>query len=257
MRAGDGSAGDANYGVIGPGYARFRRPDPRIATFVHRALGGAETVLNVGAGAGSYEPTDRRVTAVEPSAAMRAQRPPDLPAAVDAVAENLPFPDDAFDAAMATFTIHRWPDLEKGLAEVRRVTRGPIALLTCDPDQLDRFWLHAYAPEAIAVEASRYPAMDRIARALGGKLDTHRVPIPLDCADGFNEAYYGRPEMLLDPAARRACSAWSFVDAAAVARFESKFGRDLVGGIWDRDYGFLRSQPVFEGSLVLVVGTAK
>jgi len=150
MRHQDGSAGDANYGAIGTGYARFRQPDPRIAAFIHQALGTAETVLNVGAGAGSYEPTDRSVTAVEPSASMRAQRPPHLPAAIDAAAERLPFPDRSFDAAMATFTIHQWADLGKGLAELRRVTRGPIALLTCDPALLDRFWLNAYAPEVIA-----------------------------------------------------------------------------------------------------------
>jgi SAM-dependent methyltransferase len=253
MRHDDGSAGDANYGAIGAGYARFRQPDARIAAFIHRALGDAATVLNVGAGAGSYEPTDRRVTAVEPSASMRAQRPPHLPEAIDAVAEHLPFPDQSFDAAMATFTIHQWPDLAKGLAELRRVTRGPIALLTCDPDLLDRFWLNAYAPEAIAVEAGRYPSMDRIRRALSGEVDILPVPIPLDCLDGFNEAYYGRPEMLLDPAARRACSAWSFVDAAAVSRFEGDFSRDLADGTWDVRYGALRAQPTFEGSLALVV----
>jgi SAM-dependent methyltransferase len=254
MRHDDGSAGDANYGAIGPGYTRFRRPDPRIAAFIHRALGDAATVLNVGAGAGSYEPTDRQVTAVEPSASMRAQRPPHLPQAIDAVAEQLPFPDLSFDAAMATFTIHQWPDLAKGLAEIRRVTRGPIALLTCDPDLLDRFWLNAYAQEAIAVEAGRYPSMDRVRRALGGAAEVRPVPIPLDCLDGFNEAYYGRPEMLLDPAARLVCSAWSFVDPTVVKRFAADLARDLADGTWDARQGALRTQPVFEGSLVLIVG---
>jgi SAM-dependent methyltransferase len=253
MRHDDGSAGDANYGAIGIGYTRFRQPDPRIAAFIYRALGDAATVLNVGAGAGSYEPTDRQVTAVEPSAAMRAQRPPHLPEAIDAVAEHLPFADRTFDAAMATFTIHQWPDLAKGLAEIRRVTRGPIALLTCDPDLLDRFWLNAYAPEAIAVEAGRYPSMDRVRQALGGAAEFLPVPIPLDCHDGFNEAYYGRPEMLLDPAARRACSAWSFVAASAVARFEADLARDLADGRWDALQAALRKQPTFEGSLVLIV----
>ncbi len=254
MRRSDGSAGDADYGAIGTGYSRFRQPDPRIAAFIHRALGDARNVLNVGAGAGSYEPAGRKVTAVEPSAAMRAQRPPHLPPAIDAVAESLPFPDKSFDAAMATFTIHQWPDLAKGLAEIRRVTSGPIALLTCDPALLDRFWLNAYAPEAIAVEAGRYPPMDRVTRSLGGTVEIRPVPIPLDCRDGFNEAYYGRPEMLLDPAARLACSAWSFVDAAAVARFEADLARDLADGTWDAEHGPLRTQPRFEGSLVLIVG---
>jgi len=254
MRHQDGSAGDANYGAIGSGYVHFRQPDPRIAAFIHAALGDAETVLNVGAGAGSYEPTDRSVTAVEPSASMRAQRPAHLPKAIDAVAENLPFPDRAFDGAMATFTIHQWPDLAKGLIEMRRVARGPIVLLTCDPDLLDRFWLNDYAPDAIAVEGRRYPSVRRITEALGGTVDVQSVPIPLDCVDGFNEAYYGRPEMLLDPAARQACSAWSFVAPEAVRRFENDLRRDLTAGAWDARFGALRSQPVFVGSLVLIIG---
>ena len=149
IRSGDGSAGDADYAAIGRAYARYRRPDPRIAAQVSQALGGARTVLNVGAGAGSYEPADRQVTPVEPSASMRAQRPASLPAAVDATAENLPFPDGAFDAAMTTFSVHQWGDLQAGLRELRRVTRGPVVILTCDPQLLHRFWLTSYAPEVI------------------------------------------------------------------------------------------------------------
>src|SRR4051794_19484486 len=133
-------AGDFDYERGGTGYAVRRRTDPRIAARVHAALGDARTVLNVGAGAGSYEPTDRVVTAVEPSAAMRAQRPADRPA-IDAQAENLPFPDGSFDAAMAMVTVHQWPDLDGGLRELRRVSRGPVVMLTFDPDSLDRLWL--------------------------------------------------------------------------------------------------------------------
>src|SRR6201996_7337274 len=120
----DGSAGDANYGRIGRDYSAFRQPEPAIARQIHRALGDARKVLNVGAGAGSYEPVDREVTAVEPSASMRAQRPAHLPRAIDATAEKLPFEDGAFDGAMATFTAHQWSDLKAGLSEMRRVTRG-------------------------------------------------------------------------------------------------------------------------------------
>jgi SAM-dependent methyltransferase len=152
----DGSAGDANYGLIGNGYARYRRPDPHIAGLIARALAGARTVLNVGAGAGSYEPNDRCVTAVEPAASMRRQRPVHLPLAIDAVAEKLPFVDENFDASMATFTVHQWSDLDAGLAEMRRVTRGTIVIMTCDPDELNQFWLDSCAPEVIAVEARRY-----------------------------------------------------------------------------------------------------
>ena len=249
----DGSAGDANYSVIGRSYTHYRQPDPRIAAFIHAALGDAKRVLNVGAGAGSYEPTDRVVTAVEPSAVMRAQRPSHLPRAVNAVAERLPFADDSFDASMTTFSAHQWSDLAAGLKEMRRVTRGPIAILTGDPDALDRCWLADYSPEVIATEARRYPPVSAFATVLGANIETSEVPIPLDCRDGFNEAYYGRPEMLLDPAARSVCSAWSFVDPSAVARFERTLRRDVDSGAWDAKYGALRSQPTFYGSLILIV----
>ncbi|WP_413988193.1 class I SAM-dependent methyltransferase [Labrys okinawensis] len=251
----DGSAGDANYGVIGMDYRRYRQPDPHIACLIHAALGDAATVLNVGAGAGSYEPADRLVTAVEPSASMRAQRPAHLPVAIDAVAESLPFVDGSFEASMATFTVHQWADLAAGLAEMRRVTIGPVVILSCDPNALERFWLHAYAPEAIAVEARRYPSIRAIIKGLGGRgADVLPVPVPLDCVDGFGEAYYGRPERLLDPGARLANSAWSFVDPSVGQRFVTDLSRDLADGSWDASYGHLRTRPFFEGSLRLVVG---
>ncbi|MGY8661033.1 class I SAM-dependent methyltransferase [Bradyrhizobium sp. UFLA05-109] len=250
----DGSAGDANYGAIGKGYANFRRPDPRIASLIEVALGDARTVLNVGAGAGSYEPKDRTVTPVEPSQSMRDQRPAHLPAAIDAVAENLPFDDVSFDAAMSTFSVHQWKDLNAGLREIRRVTRGPVIIMTCEPSELDRFWLNAYCPEVIAVESVRYPPVRGIAQALGANTEVLSVPIPLDCTDGFNEAYYGRPEMLLDPAARLACSAWSFVDDDTVQHFEDGLGSDLVSGRWDSRFGQHRKLASFVGSLKLIVG---
>lgn len=251
----DGSAGDADYASIGTVYRNYRIADARIAACVHAALGDAQTVLNIGAGTGSYEPTDRQVTAVEPSATMREGRPRHLPAAVDAYAERLPFPDNHFDAAMGTFTVHQWADLAGGLAEVRRVTRGPVVFLTCDPELLRTFWLYQYAPEVIETETSRFPPVSALAAGLGTATKVTRVPIPLDCTDGFNDAYYGRPEMLLDPRARLACSAWSFVDPAAVARFEANLTRDLADGTWDAKHGHLREQEYLEGSLVLVVST--
>ena len=253
VRAADGSAGDADYGVIGTSYTRYRRPDPRIAARISQALGAARTVLNVGAGAGSYEPADRQVTPVEPSASMRAQRPAGLAAAIDAVAENLPFPDDAFDAAMTTFSVHQWGDLRAGLREVRRVTRGPVVIMTGDPERLRGFWLTEYAPEVIDTEARRYPAIETLADGLGGPIATSVVPVPLDCTDGFNEAYYGRPEGLLDPGARQSCSAWSFVGADVHDRFTQDLTRDRTDGTWDDRFGHLRTLPAFDGSLVLVI----
>jgi SAM-dependent methyltransferase len=250
----DGSAGDTNYGVIGKQYADFRRPDSRIAEWIEKALGEARTVLNVGAGAGSYEPLSRVVTAVEPSSSMRRQRPPQLPPAIDAVAEHLPFPDNSFDASMSTFSVHQWKDLDAGLRELRRVTRGPVVIMTCEPAELDRFWLQHYCPEVLAVESDRYPPTRNIAVALGSRSQILPIPIPLDCTDGFNEAYYGRPEMLLRPDARLACSAWSFVDDMIVRRFESNLSKDLKFGQWNNQLGHLRSQPFFDGSLKIVIG---
>jgi SAM-dependent methyltransferase len=248
----DGSAGDMDYGEVGIDYAHYRQPDPDIAQHILAALGDAHTVLNVGAGAGSYEPRDREVIAVEPSATMRAQRPPDLPKAIDAVAENLPFPDFSFDAAMATSTVHQWPNLPAGIGELVRVTRGPIVILTSDPAALHRYWLVDYLPEILDIEAKRFPAIDTIASLLGAA-EIRNVPIPLACTDGFEEAYYGRPEMLLDQGAQRAISTWSFLSPEANARFMRHLTADLESGAWDRRYGHLRTQPTFNGALRLVI----
>ncbi|MBS1165574.1 MAG: transcriptional regulator, MerR family protein [Proteobacteria bacterium] len=257
MRHRDGSAGDADYGRIGHSYSAYRQPDPRIAAMIVEALGAAETVLNVGAGAGSYEPEDRKVTAIEPSASMRAQRPAHLAPAIDATAEHLPFADDSFDAAMASFTIHQWTDLAAGLREVRRVTRGPVVILTCDPTEVEAFWLNDYAPKVLATEARRYPAFDKVADGLGTPIQRIAVPIPFDCRDGFNEAYYGRPEKLLEPAARISCSAWSFVTPEEANAAVASLAADLKSGAWDAKYGALRHEPSYLGSLYLLVSKAK
>ena len=249
-----GRGGDANYSVISPAYSRYRRPDARIARLIHEALEDADTVLNVGAGTGSYEPEDRGVTALEPSAEMRARRPSTRPKAIDGVAEALPFDDESFAASMATFSVHQWLDLRRGLSEMRRVTRGPVVVLTCDPGALHRFWLAEYCAEVLDVEARRYPPLDSIASHLGGACEVVSVPVPADCTDGFQEAYFGRPEAFLDPDARRACSAWSFVDPQVVTRFEDRLARDLSSGSWDARYGHFRREEWFDGSLRLVVG---
>ncbi|WP_438289925.1 class I SAM-dependent methyltransferase [Streptomyces sp. HUAS TT7] len=254
-RTQDGSAGDVDYGSIGAGYSSYRRPDERIARFIAEALGGAETVLNVGAGAGSYENAAQAVTAVEPSESMRAQRPARLARAIDAVAEELPFTDGEFEAAMTLFSVHQWSDVRAGLREMRRVTRGPVVILTCDPVLVRDFWLYRYAPEVLDTEARRYPTVEELTAALGDTGTVQTVPIPLDCTDGFNEAYYGRPEYLLDPAARQACSAWSFVDDGVRERFDTELRRDLESGAWDEEFGHLRRQATYEGSLVIVRAT--
>ncbi|HWP10075.1 MAG TPA: methyltransferase domain-containing protein [Polyangiaceae bacterium] len=255
IRAEHEHGGDVDYELHGAGYASLRRADPRIAALVHAALGPARTVLNVGAGAGSYEPSDRFVLAVEPAAAMRVQRPAHLPPAIRAFAESLPFDDASFDASMATITLHQWSDVELGLRELRRVTRGPVVVMTFDPDALDRFWLAEYAPELIAAERGRFPALALIARVLAGSVEVRPVPIPSDCSDGFTEAYYARPECFLDPAVRRGQSAWTFladgVEAAIVERLRS----DLQSGAWDARFGALRNAPELVGSLRIVVSS--
>ena len=246
-------AGDFDYETGGASYGAHRRADPRIAALVHEALGDARTVLNVGAGAGSYEPLDRRVVAVEPSRMMRSQRPRHLPRAIDAVAEALPFGDDAFEAAMATVTVHQWSDAAAGLRELRRVAGGPVVILTFDGTALDRFWLAEYAPELIAAERGRYQPLEWLAEQLGGACIVTPVAIPIDCTDGFTEAFYARPERFLIDDVRRAQSAWGFVDPAVEARAVAELRRDLDSGEWRRRHGSLLHQPTFAGSLRLVV----
>jgi hypothetical protein len=246
-------AGDFNYEAHGGGYTRHRKADPRIAAMAHEALGAARTVVNVGAGAGSYEPEDRYVAAVEPSASMRAQRPAHLPPAIDAVAERLPFDTDSFDAAMAMITIHQWADLDIGLRELRRVSRGPVIILTFDGEALLDFWLAEYVPEVIATERARFPAVDHVTAALGGGAEVLDVPIPLDCVDGFGEAYYGRPEAFLEADVRAAQSGWVLTDPGSVARGVERLRRDLESGVWDARHGQLRNQPEHLGAVRLIV----
>lgn len=255
-RTTDGSAGDADYSRAGQDYRQYRRPEPTFARAIARALGDARAVLDVLAGAGSYEPTDRQVTAVEPSASMRARRPDTRSTAIDATAADLPFADDTFDAAMTTFSLHEWDDLERGLAEVRRVTRGPIVVLTFDPDRIERSWLAEYAPEVLAADARRHPALPRIADALGDDTVTSTpLPIPFTCVEGFAEAYYARPERLLDPGVRQADPAWGLVDEFTVRRSVAALRTELESGEWDRRHGSLRIRPTYEGSVVLVTAT--
>jgi hypothetical protein len=251
-----GNAGDFDYDRAGGHYATVRRTDPRIAAMVHDELGAAHTVVNVGAGAGSYEPSDRRVVAVEPSAAMRAQRPASAAPVVEGVAEHLPFADASFDAAMAMVTVHQWRDHVAGLRELRRVSRGPVVLLTFEGAALDRLWLAEYVPELVAAEHTRYPALEAIDTALGGGTEVRPVPVARDCPDGFTEAYYARPEAFLEEGVRRGQSAWAFVPDGVEARFVAVLGADLASGAWDRRHGHLRHAPEFTGALRLVVQRA-
>jgi SAM-dependent methyltransferase len=247
------SAGDHDYDGRSVDYASVRRPDPRFAAAILAALGDARTVVNVGAGAGSYEPTDRYVAAVEPSSSMRMQRPAHVAPAIDATAEALPFDDDAFDAAMATVTVHQWSDVERGLGELRRVARGPVVILTFDPAAVGDFWLAHYAPEIAAIEGRRFPSLASIAAMLGGDVTIERLPIARDCTDGFAEAFYARPDRFLDADVRAAQSWWSFLASGAEERIVEHLRADLSSGEWNRRFGPAAARPTYDGCVRLVV----
>ncbi|MYV72910.1 methyltransferase domain-containing protein [Streptomyces sp. SID1046] len=227
------------YDVIGGAYPATRRTDPRIAARIRGALGDARTVLNVGAGTGSYEPTDREVTAVEPSAVMRGQRPAGSAPCVAAAAESLPFEDGSFDVAMAVSTVHHWGDPMAGLREMRRVARRVVVLTfdTDEPGRQDRFWLtRDYLPEFAGVLA-QFPSLAAMADAIGARAEP--VPVPWDCADGLFEAYWRRPEAYLEERVRRAMSVWTRVGPQAERRAVRSLGDDLASGRWAERNGDL------------------
>ena len=222
------------YDTIGATYTVTRRTEPRIAAQVWAALGDARTVLNVGAGSGSYEPSDRRVTAVEPSAVMRAQRRADAAPCIAANAENLPFDDQSFDAAMAFATVHHWHDPIAGLLEMRRVARR-VVVFTCDTSDHSwrrRFWLtRDYLPQVAALKACRVLAsLIKLAEVIGARMEP--VLIPWDCADGFFEAYWRRPEAYLDENVRRGISVFTGVGSDAEQRAVRSLSDDLKSGRW-------------------------
>ena len=219
------------YDSIGAGYTVTRGTDPRIAARIRAALGDARTVLNVGAGTGSYEPSDRNVLAVEPSALMRAQRLPHAAPCLAGSAEHLPFGDQSFDAAMAVCTVHHWQDPVAGLREMRRVARRVVVFLfdTSDPGQ---FWLtRDYLPEFAGSRGCRVLAsLPDLAAAIGAR--TEPVPIPWDCADGFYEAYWRRPEAYLDEGVRRGISVWDALGPDVEQRAVRSLRDDLASGRW-------------------------
>lgn len=245
-------AGQVDYERIGGGYARRRCEDPRIATRIHAALGAAETVVNVGAGAGSYEPRDRWVLAVEPSTTMRAQRPADAAPAIAARAEALPLDDDAVDAAMACVTVHHWEPRAAGLAEMRRVARGPVVVFTFDLEHLPA-WQRDYFGTALEIEAPRFGTPEQVVAELGGQTRIEALPTPADCTDGFFEAFWNRPEAILDPTVRASQSLWALLEPGEEEQIVARLRTDLESGAWDEAYGHLRDMDRINGSLRLIV----
>jgi SAM-dependent methyltransferase len=219
------------YDQIGRGYSARRRPDARIAAEIVDALGPARTVLNVGAGAGSYEPTDRRVVAVEPSPEMIRQRPPGAAPVMQASATALPFADGAFDATLAVLTVHHWPDRARGLAELRRVARERAVLLTWEADAAP-FWLvDDYFPALAAVDRAIFDSMEALRRMLG-PIEVRPVLVPHDCVDGFLGAYWRRPEAYLDEGVRRGISVWTKLGPAVEERAVRRLREDIASGRW-------------------------
>jgi SAM-dependent methyltransferase len=231
MTAQDGSL----YDRIGLDYAKVRRPDHRIARAIHRALGDARTVVNVGAGTGSYEPVDRLVTAVEPSAEMRHQRPPGAAPCVNAVAQALPFDDRSFDAGLAILTVHHWSDPVGGLREMMRVCRR-IVIFTWDPEMTPAFWMtKRYLPEAVEFDR-RCPSL-QLFREVLGPIRVSAVPIAYDCTDGFYGAYWRRPHAYLSAEVRGGISVLSQLDPRIVERSIENLRSDLESGLWERQVG--------------------
>jgi SAM-dependent methyltransferase len=220
-----------SYDRIGRTYARTRGTDPRIAALIWEALGDARTVVNVGAGTGSYEPPDREVTAVEPSAVMLAQRPPDAAPAVQASAEELPFEDDSFDAAMAVLTLHHWSDWRAGIEEMRRVARR-LVVVSFDPAWTGRLWIVAeYFPAFGAAEEATFPSLADQAGAIRATRVVP-VPVPHDCQDGFYGAHWRRPEAYLDPEFRAGISTFASRSEEELAPGLERLRADLESGAW-------------------------
>ena len=242
--------GQRLYDAIGHGYGAARRTEPRIAAQIWEALGDARTVLNVGAGTGSYEPPDRDVIAVEPSAVMRAQRPPRAAPCLAAEAGGLPFRDRCFDAAMAVLSDHHWPDPVAGWREMQLIARR-VVVFQFDTSHPERFWLtRDYLPEFGQLAVGR-PLLAELARVIGA----HSVPVPVpwDCLDGFFHAYWRRPAAYLRHEVRRGTSVWGRVGPAAENRAVTALRADLASGRWaERNAGILDLDRADLGALLLI-----
>ena len=258
--------GHERYERIGRTYTATRHPDARIAGAIWAALGDARTVLNVGAGTGNYEPTDRELTALEPSPVMIAQRPPGLAPVVQGRAEDLPFDDGSFDAVMAILSDHHWSDRRRGLSELRRVARRRVVLFNANPGEADLFWLTTeYLPEFLELIPARYrrpgaPShrsqrsgawLDELQATLG-EVALTAVPVPHDCTDGFYGAYWRRPEAYLDRTVRAGISVFAQLSSGAVDRAIDALSADLETGRWhERHRELLRTDELHLGYYVI------
>ncbi len=242
------------YDRIGVGYADRRRADPRLAAAITRALNRTETVVNVGAGAGSYEPSDRSVVAVEPAMTMIRQRRAGSAPVVQASATALPFRDDGFAAALAVLTVHHWPDRARGLAELGRVARRRVVVVTWDPSSQGFWLLDDYFPQIGDVDRPNFPSLEDFRRALGS-VEVHPLPIPHDCVDGFLGAYWRRPHAYLDAGVRSAISTFAKLQTRDVESGVERLRRDLADGTWARRHGDLLNRSEIDlGYRIVIAG---
>lgn len=240
------------YDDLGRTYSATRREDPRIAAQIWAALGAGRSLLNVGAGTGSYEPTDRAVVALEPSLLMISQRVRRTGRVVRAVAERLPFADATFDASLAVFTVHHWRDRDAGLRELRRVSRRQV-LLMAEPSLVHQFWAVDYFEETKALPSERNAPTELLLRTLLPVQEVQTVLVPHDCVDGFGAAFWARPEAYLDPAVQAGTSWMALLPATVLARGTERLRRDLETGAWDAKHGHLRSMEAYDAGYRLVV----
>ena len=240
------------YDRIGTTYTSTRRADPRIAAAIRRALADAQTIVNVGAGAGAYEPADLPVVSVEPSWQMLQQRTAGLAGRVQARAEALPFRDGTFDAALAVLTLHHWTDWRRGVAEMRRVAKR-VVIFTFEPEEGGNFWLtEKYFPEIAALDRGQCPSVNEIVQCLGD-CAVNRVAIPHDCVDGFLAAYWRRPEAYLDPTVRAGISGFALLDQEVVEQGVARLKADLDSGAWEQRFGNLRDLDALDVCYRLIV----
>lgn len=245
--------GTTTYDRIGVYYSEHRRTDPRIAARIDYGLGDAQSVLNVGAGTGSYEPRDRKVIAVEPSAEMIAQRPKESAPVVQTSAEALPFGDDSFDAALAVLTAHHWANLNAGLKEMQRVARRRVIIVTFDSEALEDLWITAdYFPEMLALKRPSGASSRDLLEKLPGATSSP-VPVPKDCTDLFFAALWARPELLFDEEVVRPMWVWQSISEESRRIGRERLAADLESGAWERRYGHLRAMLEFDIGLRLVV----
>ena len=245
------------YDKIGVGYRSRRRTDARIAERLLEALGDARTILNVGAGAGSYEPVDRLVIAIEPSMTMIAQRHAEAAPCACAIGEALPFADDSFDAVLGVLTVHHWAQLDAGLRELRRVARRRIVLFTWDPECDEQFWLtRDYLPEVLEFDRARFPKLSVLEQFLG-PLEVSRLLVPADCTDGFRGSYWKRPHAYLDPDIQRSISSFAMLDPRVVAAFSQALARDLASGLWSTRNAELATRDEFDMGYRIVTSSRK